>query len=768
MWSSVMGAEEICRSMYFAERLRREYGVSMVSAMQNDIPGCSWAYPQAMRKSGVKYFVLGVNTFIGPGAEIPVKDRPFYWEGPDGSRILTYICSDPEVFEGGYVMAVWEYKWGPGGEAEKTVPDLLARLEKAGYPYDSILVMAGTGDNGGAFPTMLEGAREWNSKHTSPKMVIATPEEFFTHMEAKYADKFPVYRGDWAGLWDQNAAGTPYGTGLSRRVHDELPASEALASIADALGLRSYPRSETETAWRNVITYDEHSGGGGWPGTVTKEQTDEGDKAALAYAQTAHKLASGVFRKSTEALSSAVKSRGNGIFVWNPLPSERAGFVRIRLDETQFNRRFDLSDDSTGKPVPYQKVKPTREIIFRAADIPALGYRTLSLAKGESDGVRGPTSGIGAVAVRENGMENDLLRVELDERGFITSILDKRTGTELVDRKAQYGFGQLVSNAKDVASSEPKITIGLNGPLAGSLVITDSKSPLARTEITLYAGSPVIHFRHALDLRRTPHAPAKTSPITYDIAYPLDIPDAELRYDTPAGMLDPKSDLMPKAFHIINVHHGGDVTGRDRGVSFASRQAFLWEFRQINWIWGTPIPPETTALMMRLLQKHDEGEYKEGIGERVIEPGAPKQLTFECAFYVHGGSPDDLSAVREFLVSEANPLSAVLIGANPKGSLPSGSGGFINLEGKGFSLLTLKRAENGDGYVLRLMETAGRASSVRSGSGLLAIRSAELLDNVENPIKKLSVRNGSVRIELHPREIVTLRLVGLSKKEAHP
>ena len=175
----------------------------------------------------------------------------------------------------------------------------------------------------------------------------------------------------------------------------------------------------------------------------------------------------------------------------------------------------------------------------------------------------------------------------------------------------------------------------------------------------------------------------------------------------------------------------------------------------------------STTLMMRLLQKHDEGEYKEGIGERVIEPGAPKQLTFESAFYVHGGSMPDFSAVREFLVSEANPVSAVVIGANPKGCLPSGAGRFINLDGKGFSLLTLKRAENGDGYVLRLMETAGRASNVRIVSGLLAIRSAELLDNVENPIRKLNVRNSSGSIQLRPREIVTLRLAGLSKREAH-
>jgi len=760
MLSALMGSEELCRSMYFAERLRSGYGVEIVTAIQNDIPGYSWAYPQVLSKSGVRYFVTGINPLIGAGADVPTKDRPFYWEGPDGSRILSYICSDVPSSGSGYLMALWDYGWGAGGRAEETVPALLERLEKDGYPYDAILVMAGTGDNAGTNLAMTRGAREWNAKHPSPKMVVATPEEFLRHMEGKYAERFPVYRGDWSGLWDQNAQGIPYGTALARRVHDELPAAEALASCADILGLRKYPRPDLDSAWENVITFDEHSGGGGWPGTLTKEQTLEGDITALGYAKSAFTNASRVLRTSLEALSSAVKTSEDGVFVWNPGPHTRSGLVRLRLDEKQFHKTFELLDSATGKAGPYQKVKPTREFIFTADDVAGLGYKTFMLRPLPHPHT--PTVPH-SVRVGSTYMENEFLRLEVSADGVVTSLRDKLTGRELVDAKSRFGFGQLVqawsgsmgpTPGEGVALESPSIKTGLAGPLAASLVITDPKSPLARTEIILNAGEPIVRFRHSFDLRRTPYAAHGQGGLIYDIAYPFDLPGAELQFDTAAGLLDPEVDYMPGARSIILVQHGGDISNSEQGISFASRQAFMWEFGRVNWLWGTPIPPDSTCLMMRLLSKHDEAQYKEGIGPRRVEPGSPNVLAYDTAFFIHAGDRD---SARSFLSSEANPMPAVPISANPGGSLPA-SGQFIQVDAPKCDLLAFKKAEVGDGYILRLMETAGTGSTLVAGPALCRIKGARLLDNVEREMGVLPVERGRVQVSLRPREILSLKL----------
>ncbi len=716
--SATMGAEEFCRSLYPAEKLRREYGVTIETIIQNDIPGYSWAYPQILAKSGVKHFVTGTNHFIGKGAEIPWQDRPFWWEGPDGSRVLTYICHDPGINESGYLHGFWEHGWGPGGRAEQTVPEMLERLEDAGYPHDSVLIMSGTGDNANTFIGMVEGAREWNSKHSTPTMIICTPDEFFAHLREENAGPYPVYRGDWSGLWDQNAQVVPYGVSLSRRVHDELPQAEALASFAGVFGLKAYPKADLDTAWENVITFDEHSGGGGWPGTLTPEQTAEGNVVALGHAQTALDRTSSVHHASLEAISSSVRIEEDGILVWNPTAHSRSDVVR------------------------------TGDLIIRADDLPGLGYRSYMSHTSHDPGV----------AAVPNSLENEHLRLEVGPDGMVASIRDKRTGRELVDGGSKYGFGQLVQATKLSSDSlpfnQPEIKAGQSHPLAASLIIEDAQCPLRRTEITLLAGEPIVRFRHTFDMTRTSHRTYDEGPIRYDVAYPLDILNGKLAFDTPAGMLDPDLDFMPKAHHIINVHHGGDVSGDECGVAFASPEAFMWEFGGINGLWGTAIPPESTPLMMRLLSKHDEASYKEGIGPVVTEPGAPQERIYEAVFMLHSG--DDPSAVRRFMLDEANPLVAVPISANPKGILPE-SGQFLHVDGKDIVLLTLKQAEDGDGYIMRLMETSGSESDVTIRPGLLTIANPWLVDNVERPIRALTLDHGQVKLTLRPREIVTIR-----------
>jgi hypothetical protein len=298
------------------------------------------------------------------------------------------------------------------------------------------------------------------------------------------------------------------------------------------------------------------------------------------------------------------------------------------------------------------------------------------------------------------------------------------------------------------------VRIGLAGPLAASLIITDPKSPLARTEITLNAGEPIVRFRHSFDLRRTPYVAHGQGGLIYDIAYPLDLPGAELQFDTAAGLLDPKGDYMPGARSIILVQHGGDVSNSEQGISFASRQAFMWEFGRVNWLWGTPIPPDSTCLMMRLLTKHDEAQYKEGVGPRRVEPGSPSVLTYETAFLLHASDRD---AARGFLWSEANPMLSAPISANPKGSLPA-FGQFIRLDAPGCDLLAFKKAESGAGYILRVTETVDREADVHIRSGILRIQSADFLDIVERPIRRLPVKDGALSFTIKPREIITLEL----------
>ena len=163
------------------------------------MPGFTWAFPRVLAGSGVKYLVNGLNLFIGGGNNLGMAKNPFYWIGPDGSRVLTWFSYDS-------YMEGYRWKLGtefPMEELEHNVPRRLAWLEQNGYKYDTYMLMRATGDNSGPLDALgiLERIREWNRKHPELPMKMSTADEFFRYLTDKYGDDFPTAAGDGTGHW---------------------------------------------------------------------------------------------------------------------------------------------------------------------------------------------------------------------------------------------------------------------------------------------------------------------------------------------------------------------------------------------------------------------------------------------------------------------------------------------------------------------------------------------------------------------------------------
>jgi len=85
MESDVMEQEDYVRSLIFSSELTREYshGLSVAGKM-TDVPAHSWFLPTLLHNAGIKFLQLGCNYTDQP-IRLP---QLFWWEGPDGSRIL--------------------------------------------------------------------------------------------------------------------------------------------------------------------------------------------------------------------------------------------------------------------------------------------------------------------------------------------------------------------------------------------------------------------------------------------------------------------------------------------------------------------------------------------------------------------------------------------------------------------------------------------------------------------------------------------------------
>jgi len=267
--SSLMSAWALDWEFRLPAEWGRQHGVTVDWAILDDVPGHPHDLPTFLARNGVRYLALGVNQGFSKALPAEISNTPFWWEGPDGSRVLTWICADS------YTDAYTKYGIDPGtarffGRKEFPEQDpiavmrsgigrMIARYRERGYAYDAVLALHGFDNWGsGASRRLPSAARDWNAAGGAPRIVVATPREFFRRIEEKDGGRLPVRRGGFGGQWEPVRTGAPTAM-VKARAEEEL--------------LRAEAQPDPKRIAR-LLVYWEHSFGLGvpWPGLMTREQ----------------------------------------------------------------------------------------------------------------------------------------------------------------------------------------------------------------------------------------------------------------------------------------------------------------------------------------------------------------------------------------------------------------------------------------------------------------------------------------------------------------
>jgi hypothetical protein len=91
--------------------------------------------------------------------------------------------------------------------------------------------------------------------------------------------------------------------------------------------------------------------------------------------------------------------------------------------------------------------------------------------------------------------------------------------------------------------------------------------------------------------------------------------------------------------------------------------------------------------------------------------------------------------------------------------MPSQEGAFFHIEAPNAEVTAFKQASDGNGYILRLRETAGEKGSARLQSPVFALAAASLANGVEDKRAVLPLQGDSIEIPLKPHQFTTVRLV---------
>ncbi|OGP58448.1 MAG: hypothetical protein A2V67_02425 [Deltaproteobacteria bacterium RBG_13_61_14] len=722
--------------------------------------GYNWNLPQIMKKSGAKYMWTSKLTW-NDTTVFPF--HLFYWEGVDGSQLLTHICPIspfPAFFPYNELSDFKQtrYLLKPGLKLVAnyaTDPAVIQDARSTDW-MNVVAIVYGLGD-GGVGPIEKEiliqkamADKGWTK--------FGTAHQLFAELE-KYQDRIPVWKDEMYLELHRGVLTTHAWLKRANRESESLlRTAEVIRTLTGKLGL-SYPAPELLSTWKTVLLYQFHDI---LPGSSIPEVYED---IRPSYA-TIKNGVKGLIDDGLKSLAAAVDTRPQPsepglqpLVVMNVLSWPRGGLVEVALNSGE---EFKVQDDQ-GREIPaeIQSPKEGKRLVFRADAIPALGYRVFYLKPGAPAG-QGPAVADSGDAVT---LENELVKVKVDKQsGFLTSVLDKQSGRELLagygnqlfafnDRPKMYSAWDISPEylkrpyKVDMAKS---VQIGPQTPLSSEVTVSRKfRHSQIRQIIRLVKGDPRVYLDWDINFDEVDTL-LKTG---FDTTLQGNKVAAEIAYAVIEYPTHPETPAQKAQFEVP-CQKWIDLSDGTQGLALLN-----------NGKYGFSLNPTGTGYRLSLIKGAHYPRANPGaenVSHHLWSPIPRFQYTdagenyFTIALLPHPGDWRQAKIWRagyEF----NTPLLAARTDQHA-GAWPA-SASFLTLEGDDVVIGAIKKAEDDDDLVIRLVEAAGKDSRAvlkfRENWKVTAAAETDLLEF--NP-QAVPFSGNSIALDLTRFEIKTLKV----------
>jgi len=726
---------------------QKEYGVDVRIGWNPDSFGYTWQLPQIYKRSGIDYFVTQKMTWNDTN-QLPFK--LFWWESPDGSKVLTYFPHDYANDNLNPVRLAYDLS-----QARERAPGMMEMMD-----------LYGIGDHGGG-PTRAildEGTHWMQPDKVIPKSNFGTAQSYFTGIEGKLAADSPV--------WDYESIAKGYkppptpSEGLlaiptwksemyfeyhrgvmttqanhkrnMRDSEEQAINAEKLASLAWLAG-KSYPGEALTEAWKKITFNDFHDlAAGSGIGIIYKEAQKDFDQV--------HWATDEISQQSLKTLSAGINTHvedGVPVLVLNPLAWERSGPVTVEVQMPSAAAGEVSVLDSANRIVPSQVLKSdtktnSYKLLILASNVPSLGYKVLHV-------VAGAKSFASDLKAEGLTLENSVLKVTVDKQtGCITSLFDRKTSFETLaagacgnqlqtfkDLPKDYDAWNIDPGTLDRFTSIDKadsVELVEKGPLRSTIrVMRTWQNSKFVQDIELDAGADQVNVVNDLDWHET-HVLLKA-------AFPLAASSKKATYEVPYGSIQrttERNNTWEQAQFEVPALRWADLGDGRHGFSLLNNSKYGYDDKdnvlRISLL-RSPIWPDPEA---------DRGHQH-----------------FTYALYPHGGDWKQALTVRHGY--EYNyPLKAMQVQAHA-GSLPA-EFAYVTVRPDNVVLTALKKAEDSNGLIFRVYEWAGKSGDVQFHvpKGATGATITNLMEKPEGA--ELKVVDDTVTAPIHPYEILTVRV----------
>jgi len=791
------GGEAIVRNFLRGHRVAKQFGPVMKVGYIPDPFGQIAHMPAILRGFGIEYATMW------RGADDSLNTTEFFWRAPDGSEVLT--VHKPR----GY---------GVAATLPANPRALIGRIKAiredleplATTPY--LLVMNGS-DHLPPQPELSSMLRTANEQLGDAFALHSSLPELFERIRAHIGERtaeWPRHEGEFrsgqrahllpgvlsARMWikQQNQAcedllahwAEPYSVWASILKREVGP--EWREPLPPTTAHMPFPTSEEsitaliDRAWRHLLENQPHDSICGCSVDPVHEEMRQRYEWVL-------EIGEELVRQALRTIGALGPDDPLGtITVFNPTPQPATGLVStlvpwndarpvvgviapdgasIPVTKAGETQNFQIPD---GAPPGFERARA--EIAFVADDVPGYGYKTYRLEVGAvTDDVAGPAA--------THAIENEYLVVEVDPSDGTLTVHDRRTGRAYRglnrfidggDRGDEYNYcppehdravdrpaepprihAVVVAGARSlIVESTYRLPAGLAGDrgsrsdatcderVVSTVKLTDG---VARVDIT------TVVFNAAEDHRLRAHFPSglRTSVSKADqhfgvIARPIALP----AWDPQTWMETPMGTYPQKAF--VSVDDG------THGLTIGNRG--LPEYEAID----GPDGAEIALTLLRCvgwLSRSDIHTRRGGAGPQLRTPGAQMhgRHMFEYSIIPHAGDWES-GAADVLAVQGLRPLRARW-NRHGLGHLPS-SGALVKVSSPAFHVSAIKRAEDGDGVILRVYnatpheaETSVDIPSLSGDVSMVNLNEEHIADVPRLP--------DGVRLSARPNEIITLR-----------
>jgi alpha-mannosidase len=756
-------AENLIRSLYPSYRLYKKYGGSFDHAIITDVPSYSWSYASVMAAAGLKYFVAASDNWRAPILLLGRlhQKSPFWWEGPDGGRILMWYSRH-------YHHMAALFGLPPQVSAgHDALPRFLQIYTHPEYRSDGVLLFGTQVENTDLFPQQAALVDEWNKVYAYPRLRYAGFADAVEYVARQFGGSIPVMRGDGGPYWEDGIASDARVTALARENEHRALAAEKFSTISSLVNPLVRPdRVALDGLWENTISFDEHTWEADRSGRDPESQETVRQRAVKeAFVTEGKRLLEHVLLRSMAAIADFIQNPSSTLVVFNPVNWPRSSLVEVDLD-----RGLELLDLVTKQTVPYEVLSTGegyRHIRFLASEVPPVGYKCYALRAVPSEPPVAPAS-------TEVNLESPFYRLVLDPAsGAVRNIFDKQLNRELVDAASPFRFNQYVYVAGaderpnrllvySTVTPIPKLTI--HGAGNGSLISVSKfafgtvarlrssapNTPRVETEIVLFDGQKKIEFINHVH---------KTKVYTKEgvyFAFPFALDSPQFLYETQNGFVDPAKDLLPGAGREwFSVQHWVALREEQVAAALVPIDAHLVTLGDIvRGTWPETFSKRKGWVFSYVMNNYWDTNWPAGQGGDVtfryvltsaqsLEPGALSRLGWEET------SPLEVDEIK-------NQDKAVVV---PR-PLDSGQSSFLQVDKPNVVLVTWKRAEDDKGTILRFLEVAGEPSTVRVTSPLLKFDAAWMCNAVEENQHPISASPQGFGFDIKPFQILTVRVQG--------